>query len=93
MSKPWEEEWEAYPRGGGGWRVYPEGSEGPEEECATYYDDDGGRAKLAAAAPDLYRALSTLVAWHANVGGCKMTALHECMDAAIDALEKARGEE
>ncbi len=53
--KAHEETWELVPRNGG-WRLHAEG----EEEHSTFWDADPGRARLAAAAPEMARLLLEL---------------------------------
>jgi hypothetical protein len=64
MKKPTEETWDAVERAGGGWRLHPEG----EEEIATFWDKEGERARLAAAAPELARMLVD-IQWAGQIGG------------------------
>lgn len=53
--KPWEEEWEAVQRSHGKWHLHC--VEGQEEEATFWGDDDAGRCRLAAAAPEMARLL------------------------------------
>lgn len=80
-----DETWEAVDRGGARWHICPRG----EEETATFWEEDGERPQLAAAAPDLYRALVSLLSMsdYATAESCELIR-EQCRAA----LKKARGE-
>lgn len=84
MSMPWEEHWHS---------VYDLVMEGPfsivsavRTESSEYDERAAGRARMMAAAPELYRALESLLSYQLH------GVAFEVVTAGFSALKKARGE-
>lgn len=92
MSKPWEETWDAL-----GPTIFADDG----DAIAKVYEhmdviqdaDHSARARMMAAAPELYRALESAIhAMRASAWSFNDPRLDNEIDEAVEVLKKARGE-